>query len=161
MQSGIKKLFQLGRNIEDYTLVSILIGMMLLAVTQILLRNIFESGISWIDPLVRIGVLWIALIGAMIGTRQGGHISIDILAQYIPERLKNTLVRVTSAISASICALMSWVSVKFLMEEFEYGVTAFGAIPAWPFELIMPIGFTVMALRFATLIITGQQDADS
>jgi len=161
MQLGIRKLIQFGRTVEDYTLVSILIGMMLLAVTQIFLRNIFESGLSWIDPLVRIGVLWIALIGAMIGTRKGGHISIDILAQYIPEHLKSVLVRVTSVISASICGLMSWVSIKFLIEEYEYGITAFGSVPAWPFELIIPIGFSVMTLRFATLIITGHQEEDS
>lgn len=161
MQAGIQKFLQFGRKVEDYTLVVILIGMMLLAVTQIFLRNFFESGLSWIDPLVRIGVLWIALIGAMIGTRKGGHISIDILAQYIPEHLKGVLVRVTSAVSASICGLMSWVSIKFLIEEYEYGVSAFGSIPAWPFELIMPIGFSVMTVRFAVLIITGQQENQS
>ena len=56
-------------SVENAAMVLILFGMLVLAVAQILLRNVSGGGLIWIDPLLRIAVLWIAMIGAMIGTR--------------------------------------------------------------------------------------------
>ena len=67
---------------EDAMLVMVLLTMILLAVTQIFMRNVFDSSLLWADPVIRIAVLWIGLMGAMIGTRKGEHIAIDILDHY-------------------------------------------------------------------------------
>lgn len=158
MKNILIRLGKITRAVEDYTLISILAGMMLLAVSQIIMRNFLEMGLSWIDPLIRISVLWVALIGAMIGTRQGGHISVDLLAQYVSPAYKEILQRVIAAISASISGMMCWVSFWFVLDEYEYGIAAFGNVPSWPFEIIMPIGFAVICFRFITFIFTGNQE---
>ena len=67
-------------------------GLMLLmicmAVLQIFMRNLFDSGILWGDSLVKVLVLWIGLMGAMIASRNSHHISIDILSKFLPEQIK-------------------------------------------------------------------------
>ena len=47
----------------------LLLVMILLATTQILLRDLLETGLSWADPVLRLLVLWLALLGAMAATR--------------------------------------------------------------------------------------------
>jgi TRAP-type C4-dicarboxylate transport system permease small subunit len=69
--------------IEDWLLILMLSAMVILAVAQILFRNVFDSGIVWADPLLRTLVLWVALSGAVIATRTNNHIRIDILSRYL------------------------------------------------------------------------------
>ena len=61
----------------------------MLALAQILLRNVFDIGFLWLESLLKIQVLWLALQGAMIGTRQGRHIRIDLLTRILPSRLQH------------------------------------------------------------------------
>ena len=65
MQTWVKSLHRA----EDALLVILLTAMIVLACTQILLRNFFDSGIVWIDPLLRVMVLWLGLVGATVATR--------------------------------------------------------------------------------------------
>ncbi|MDZ7685875.1 MAG: TRAP transporter small permease subunit [Gammaproteobacteria bacterium] len=78
--------------IEDGALIAALVSMLSMALLQIVLRNFFGTSLLWIEPFVRILVLWIAVLGAMVATRQGNHISIDVVARYVP-RVSNRSVR--------------------------------------------------------------------
>ena len=55
--------------LEEGILIFLLVSMIILSFTQIVLRNLFETGLIWIDPLVRQMLLWITLVGAMVATR--------------------------------------------------------------------------------------------
>ena len=54
--------------LEEGILTLLLVSMIILSFTQIVLRNLFETGLIWIDPLVRQMLLWITLAGAMVAT---------------------------------------------------------------------------------------------
>lgn len=135
--------------VESMALVSTLLLMILLAVLQIVLRNLFDSSLFWIDPLNRLLVLWIAILGAMVATREREHIAVDILKHYLHGSSMNIVAIVTEGFAAAVCGLMAWHSGRFVYFEYLDGMQTFSGLPAWPFELIMPIGFSVMCLRFA------------
>ena len=50
--------------LENWSLVVATAAIIIFSATQILLRNIFESGIIWISPLLGVLVLWVGLLGA-------------------------------------------------------------------------------------------------
>ena len=52
------------RLIENAILVSVLTSMVLVATYQVIARNFFDTGLLWGDALVRVLVLWVALVGA-------------------------------------------------------------------------------------------------
>ena len=60
----IDRLDRFGRLLENIALVSILSGMILLAVSQIVMREVFDTGVIWADELVKLMVLWLAMIGS-------------------------------------------------------------------------------------------------
>lgn len=134
--------------VEDGLLAFTLGSMVLLAGTQILLRNVFDSGISWGDPTLRVMVLWVALLGAMVATRNGNHIRIDILTHILPGRYHHIAHRLTDLFTGIVCALLAWHGGRFVLFEWEDGSLLFGTVPAWVCEIIIPVGFAVMALRF-------------
>ena len=137
--------------IEDAILVALLALMITLAAAQIILRNFFGAGIIWGDVLVRVLVLWICLIGAMVATRQNSHISIDLVARYLPAYFERPVSAVVQLFAATVCALAAFYSFIFVLAEYDDGGRVFGQVPAWVCEAVMPLAFAVMALRYLTM----------
>ncbi len=139
----------LFQKIEDGILVSLLMTMIGLAVLQIFLRNVMDSGIVWGDSLVRVLVLWIGLLGAMVASRNDNHISIDILSRHLPKGVKRFTTLGTHIFTTLVTALMAWFSLKFVRLEMADHYTAFANVPAWTCEIIIPLAFLIMSLRYA------------
>jgi len=137
--------------IEDSILVSLLLIMILMAVGQIFLRNLFETGIVWGDVLVRTLVLWIGMAGAMIASRDGNHIRIDLITRYIPERFKNYLNSLIELFTCIICFTVAWHSTRFVSMEYNDGTIAFASVPSWVCTIIIPISFLVIGIRYFIL----------
>jgi len=133
--------------------VGLLLLMMTLAVLQIFLRNLLETGIVWSDVLVRILVLWVGLVGAMVASRQGNHINIDILDRFLPERAKVVVSFVVEVFTAFICTIVAYYSLQFVQMEFADGGMAFAKVPVWLCEAIIPFAFGVIAIRYVLLSI--------
>ncbi len=152
-----QRLAQYLRKGEELLLALLLTGMILLAGSQILLRNLFDSGIAWAEPLLRLLVLWVGMLGAMLATREDKHIRIDIISRYLPPHRQHISNRVTSAVSTLVCALLAYHSGRFVYFELQDGTEAFNGMPAWLAELVLPIGFTIMALRFALHTLSAPQ----
>ena len=144
----LKKLLQKIHLIEDSILAILLIGMILLASSQIFLRNLFDSGIIWADPLLRVMVLWIGLLGALAATRENKHITIDLLARFLSDFMHEVVKALTNIFSCVIAGILAYHSVRYIVMEYEAQSMAFSGIPAWLLEVILPIAFSFIALRF-------------
>ena len=134
--------------LENGLMALLLTSMILLAFAQIMLRNVWDIGLSWSDPLLRIMVLWLGLLGAMAATRTRDHIAIDVLSRFLPPTWKRVSQQITDLFSALVCAVIAYHAYRFVMMEREDGMIAFANIPAWVCEAILPIGFGVMTLRY-------------
>jgi TRAP-type C4-dicarboxylate transport system permease small subunit len=133
----------------EQTLLTIFLGLMILiAFSQIVLRNLFSTGLTWGDALVRDLVLWVGFIGAAMATREGKHINIDLISRWVPSAGKLVIGGVTHLFSFLICSLLTFATLKFLENESQLGNVTFLEIPSWIPGLILPISFGLMALRF-------------
>jgi C4-dicarboxylate transporter DctQ subunit len=144
----LERLDKIGTAAETVTLVSMLTTMMLVAVGQIVMRQVFESSLSWADELVRLMVLWLALVGSIAACRENRHIRIDALSHVLPDtavKLIRILVDVFAAIVCGIIAVQAW---RYLQVEIEYEVTVLVDTPAWIAHAIMPAAFALISYRF-------------
>jgi TRAP-type C4-dicarboxylate transport system permease small subunit len=139
---------------EDWFLITMLATMVVLAVAQIIYRNIFGEGVVWIDPMLRIMVLWTAMSGAVIATRTDNHIRIDYFTRYFSDTFCALMQRLVYAFCFSICGLIAWHAVRFVMMDYEVETIAFASVPAWITELIIPAGFFMIAVRYLILFIS-------
>ena len=140
---------------ETGILVALLLAMILLAVMQIVLRNVFGSGVIWAESFVRITVLWLALVGAMIASRSRQHIAVDAFIIHCSDATQRTIRRITDAFSALICLVVSYYSSVFVYYEFDDGGMAFSQVPNWLCESIMPVAFFIIGSRFLISAIFG------
>ena len=144
----VLRLYRFLLRLEESLLVVILLSTIIFAVAQIFLRNFFHSGIPWGDSLVRILVLWLGLIGAMIASRDHRHIKIDILSRHMTPANQLWLRRFTDSITAIVCFVVAWYAFLFVRIEYQDGMRAFENVPVWLTEVIIPVGFLIMAVRF-------------
>jgi TRAP-type C4-dicarboxylate transport system permease small subunit len=144
----IDRLTQALRAIEGGVLAGLLATMIGVAAFQVAARNLFDSGLLWGDGLVRVLVLWVTLLGAMVASRQDEHIRMDLAARFLDVRWNQRVRRFTSAFTVGICGLFAYHSGRFVWLDYQDGVLAFAAVPAWVCEAIMPVGAVVMGLRY-------------
>lgn len=135
--------------IEDTVLVALLLGMIVLAGLDIVARTLLDGGMTWVSPVLRILVLWTGLLGALVATRSREHIAIDVLSRFASAKAKRVMNFVASSFGAVVSGLLAYYSGLFVQTAYEFGDVAFDAVLAWPLQLIMPISFSLMALRFA------------
>lgn len=149
--------------VEDLLLALILGAMIIIASSQIFLRNLFDWNLSWGDSLTRLLVLWVGLLGALAATRENRHISIDVLSHLFPPRGRAASQALGSLFAAGVCATVAWYATIFVWDERSAGSTGLLGIPEWLLHAVVPVGFALIALRYALLagartrsVITGE-----
>ena len=113
---------------------------------------------GWADELIRLMVLWLALVGSIAACRENRHIRIDALSHVLPEtvvKVIRVLVDVFAAVVCGIIAVQAW---RYLQVEIEYEFTVLVDSPAWIAHAIMPAAFALISYRF--LVIAVRQAAD-
>jgi TRAP-type C4-dicarboxylate transport system permease small subunit len=141
--------------LEEGVLVMLVGALLVLAFSQILLRNFL--GITWLwgDPLVRHLVLWASFLGALIATREDRHIRIDAVLRLLPPRPRLVATALGDAVAAAICLILAPLAARFVIDEHDYGGDAFLGLPRWTLQLVFPFVFAGMGLRFAGRAVTA------
>jgi TRAP-type C4-dicarboxylate transport system permease small subunit len=148
LHPALARLVKLVTWAENALLITMLALMVGLAAAQILFRNFFDISIFGADQMLRLLVLWVALLGAVTASREGKHIHVDAIARWLPARVKPGVVALTDLFTVVVCLLLTWQSLRFLQSARESGEMAFGALPVWVSAVILPLGFTLIALRY-------------
>jgi TRAP-type C4-dicarboxylate transport system permease small subunit len=151
--SRSKRLFlrleRAGRIAEDAVLVLLLGGMILLAAGQIVLRNFLNIGFIWSDEALRLLVLWVAVAGAVAASRSDKHINIPVFDRFLPGRLGTLKDLVVHVFTAGICGVVAWHGLLFVRSSRAFGDVLLGGVPAWLLQLVLPVGFGLIAYRYA------------
>jgi C4-dicarboxylate transporter, DctQ subunit len=134
--------------IEGAVLIFLLLIMLFMAFGQVVLRNVFTGGIVWGDILLRHLVLWIGFLGAALATSGERHINIDILTRYLSERLKRVVAVLSNIFAAVVCYLLFRASLTFIEFEIANNNTTFAEIPSWYVQIIIPVGYGLVAFHF-------------
>lgn len=138
----------LVRRLETALLVVLLGGLIVFSSAQILLRNVFSIGITWGDGLIRLTVLWLALLGALAAASDGRHISVGALVRWLPAPLQRAAAVIADLFAALVAGAFAWFSYRFVRDSAEFGDTLLDGLPAWAFQIIMPIAFGLIAFRY-------------
>ena len=111
-------------------------------------RNLAGVSFTWIDPLLRVEVLWLGLLGAAAATRGGRHITIDILEPVLKGAWKIRLARLANLAAAGVCAVVAWYAWQFVQIEREFPTPGELGMSTWHQQLVIPFSFALMSLRF-------------
>lgn len=154
-------LYHLGRilwlgwtRLTDGLLCLLLLAMIILACLQITLRTFFSGGFLWADPLLRYLVLWSGMLGAVVATREGRHVAIDVIAYLAPEKVRKGISLLINIFSSVVAGFLTWAAVTFVRNEALFGTNSLLNIPSWGWNLIFPAAFFLITLHFLIALVT-------
>ncbi len=150
--------------VEEVLLALLLIGLVVLAATQVLLRNVWSTSIDWADLTLQNATVLIGLLGAAVATSEGRHLNIDVFGRKLSGRSAFLLRVVIGVFGVVICTLLTrggwetfvanyipwkanlptgWSVAKMLRQEL-----AEGSFPQWLSQVLLPIGFALIGTHF-------------
>lgn len=141
--------------------------MIVLAVLQIVLREVFGTGIIWADELLKLMVLWLAMVGSIAACRDDRHIRIDVLSHLLPDWLVRFTRVLVDVFAAIVCATIAWQAWRYLQLEIEFEDQVLVDTPAWIAHIVVPLAFALVSYRFVILaakrisIMVGSVDEDT
>jgi len=143
-----QRLWKIWTWLTDGLLCLLLAAMVSLACVQIILRMFFGGGFLWAGPLLRYMVLWSGMLGAVVATREGKHIAIDVITYLAPEKTKAWIRLVIHLFSGGVSLILTWAAIIFVRNEALFGSTSLLNVPAWIWNLIFPVAFGMIAFHF-------------
>jgi tripartite ATP-independent transporter DctM subunit len=127
-----------------------LICLILLPAAEAFLRVLFHSRVPASPGLIIHFLLCLGLFSGMHTTKMGDHLSIGLLQFSSNEKLKRIFVIGSGLLSAMVAVIFAWCSASFV-KIYLSPPQMIGFIPDQVFALVMPLGYAVMAFRFARL----------
>ena len=99
--------------------------------------------------------LVLGFFAAMITTKTREHIAITVVQFIKNEKIKQTMAFVTSLVSIMVITVLAWDSACVMVYGLSWKFV--GVVPVTFFAAVMPLGYAVMAIRFA---LQGQGKAE-
>lgn len=135
--------------LERLVLTVLVAGMIALGAVQILLRNVWHTGLDWAEPLLGMALLWLTMLGALAAAGLGRHLSIDLATALLPRRWSAWLGRATSLFAAVVCGLLAWAAGRYVGFQREMDMSLVVGLSVWKHYLVVPVVFWLLALRLA------------
>jgi C4-dicarboxylate transporter DctQ subunit len=139
-----------GRLAENIALLVLLGTMIGVAVFQIINRQLLGGtfGMAWADELVKMIVLWLAMVGSIAACRDNKHIRIDLITHILSGTIVSWIKVVVDLFAAAVCAMIAWQAWRLIGEERTWGDVILGDVPLWLAHAIVPLAFALVSYRF-------------
>jgi len=121
----------------------------LLVFTNVILRYLFESGLTWALEAVQYLFAWVVLVGAAHGVKAGIHLGIDVLVEKFPPRVQRIIALIALFICLIFVGTVFVLSVQYITRIYAWGDLSLDLqIPQWIPYLAIPVGLGLMFLHF-------------
>jgi len=144
----LARLDRAARLAENTVLTLLLVAMMVLAVGQIVMREIFNTGVVWGGEVLKLMVLWMTMFAAIAASRDDRHIRVDAITHLLSESTIRYIRVFVDVFAAVVCGVVAWYTFRYLQLEIEFGDTVLIDTPAWVAHAVVPFGFAVTSYRF-------------
>lgn len=150
MKNVLNSLERAGRLAENTALLVLLGTMIGVSVFQIINRQLLGSSFSlaWADDLVKMIVLWLAMVGSIAACRDNKHIRIDLITHILSGKIVSLIKIVVDLFAAAVCAMIGWQAYRLVREEVSWGDTILGDLPLWIAHAIVPVAFFLISYQF-------------
>jgi tripartite ATP-independent transporter DctM subunit len=133
--------------IENFLVALSLAALMLLPLIEIVGRKLFPGLLAGFPAVLQHLVLIVGFLGGMFAARDRRLLSLSTLTNHLKGRWQTSARVFSSAFAASITVFLCLAAWKLVMIEKPEGKPLAYGIPLWTVQMIMPVGFGVIALR--------------
>ncbi|GHV95920.1 TRAP transporter subunit DctM [Spirochaetia bacterium] len=135
--------------LEKGICIAALVFLAIIAAAEAFAR-LFGTGVPASTGLMIHILLMLGLFSGMFTAKTGEHLSVALIQYVKNEKARHIFAVITGCIAIFICTIIAWSSVSFI--KIGLRPQMIGFIPILFFALALPLGYAVMALRFARLL---------
>ncbi|MCC6197876.1 MAG: TRAP transporter small permease [Burkholderiales bacterium] len=140
----------LGRRVyehlEEIVSGTALVIVVLSASWGVVTRYLTETPATWAGELATLAFAWVVFVGASTVFKHGGHVSIDMLINFLPPRWRPRIQAAMDAIVLVFCAAVTALAVRVTMQNWD-NPTSVMRVPIALIYLSLVVGFGMMSLR--------------
>ena len=142
--------------IEETVCLVLLTAMILVITLQVLNQAVLHiRSIVWTEEVSRILFVWSIMIGSSLAARKGDHLTVDFIYTHFKGNAKYILRVIILLICIVTCAYIARSGVYLVMTNIKrknfFGVTLW---PMWVATVSVPIGFTMITIRYIMQLIS-------
>lgn len=127
---------------------TLIFGLMLLGVLQIILRTVFASPIFGYIDLVELSMVGFAVLAISFVQRVGGHVRMELIILRCRGRLLWLFELFGSSLAIFIVAVLIPYSFDHFYRAFEFGDSTIDLeLVSWPAKLVVPIALGLLLIR--------------
>ncbi len=124
-----------------------LIAMVLLSVSNVAGRYVFDSAILWADEAVVFAMIVLVWLGGIVCAWESSELRMALLVDSLSTRLSHWVKLGQHLIVAVACAYAAWLSFGFVAKVYRFGMTAEATgIPVWTVHVSITVSLIFIAL---------------
>ncbi len=121
-----------------------------LAFANVIARYVFDYSITWASELTMYLFLWSMFFGMAYCFKLDGHISIDLLVEFVPKKIAKIMMLLTRLVSFVFLIVVAYYGYEYLQLVIELEEVSIDLeVPMWIPYMVIPISFTFAAFRVA------------
>jgi C4-dicarboxylate transporter, DctM subunit len=130
---------------EELLAGGVLAAMLALLLVEMTLRPWFGFAIPGSLQFVRVGTLWVALLGAALAAREGRLLALAT-AGLAGARTRAVLETAAASVGSLVAMSLAVGAVQLVRGELRYGGTTAG-LPTWMLQSVLPVAFAAVGSR--------------
>ena len=149
-------------HIEEGLVALLMAAMTLLTFAQVVARYVFNYSFVWALEVSGVMFAWLIFIGMSYGVRVGAHIGIDAVVKM----LGTGAARVVGMVAAALCIVYALIvtigGYSYVSKMYDVGILMQDVpIQQWIPRLVVPVGFALLAFRFAQAFVRLAQGRET
>jgi len=132
---------------EDIIALAVFFTMVFIPFIETLSRIFHLTGIPAASVLVQHLTLWIGFIGAVLAAQQNKLLSLSVKPLFDSKNDSHPGRWLAKTISFIVIISLMWGSLQFIRWEYIYPIEIAPNIPRWFMQIIMPVGFALIAFH--------------
>ena len=144
----------LDKNVERWALLAFYTMLVMTMAVEVLRREVFSYSSVWGEEIVRYSFIYLAWIGASAAVKDRAHIRIDVLYNFVPQRVKAVLYVFSDLVMLLVAVVAFYFSFESVMTAWKFSSVTHGLrVPLALFLAAVPVGFGLMTIRLIQSII--------
>lgn len=161
----MKILKWLDAHFEEWLLIILSTVMTVVIASQVFMRHVMNSSLSWSEELARYCFIWLVYIGISYGVKMQRHIKVDVVLQFIKEKQKVVLGIIANLIFLAFSIIIIIYGYNISQQLLGWGqVSPALHFPIGLVYMATPVGFALTSIRliqqivYQVLTLMGKRD---
>ena len=140
-------------HLEEGLIAFLMAAMTVVTFMQVVARYVFNYSFVWALELTGVMFAWLIFLGLSYGVRVGAHIGIDALVKSLGRDARRAVGIVATLLCFVYASIFAFGGYQYVRKMHDVGILMQDLpIEQWIPRIILPLGFALLAFRFAQVL---------